>query len=182
MSILCWNCRGLGNPRVVQFLKDIIGQKKPNIVFLCETLCKKEKVEAVKRAIGFECCFVVDCIGHSDGVAMLWRYQEEASLLSYDISHVDMELNLGGHPKFRFTGSNGDPSRHLRPLSWEKLRNLATSSYLPWVVMGDLNNVLSNRDKKGRRPYSSWLINSFQEVVEECNLIDIDLIGYQFTW
>ena len=94
MSILCWNCRGLGNPRVIQFLKDIIGQKKPNIVFLCETLCKKERVEAVKRAIGFDGCFVVDCIRHSGGVAMLWRNHEEASLLRYDVSHADMEITL----------------------------------------------------------------------------------------
>lgn len=54
MSTLSWNCRGLGNPRVVQFLMDMIIQKKPKIIFLCETLCRKEKVDRVRNLIGFE--------------------------------------------------------------------------------------------------------------------------------
>uniref|UniRef100_A0A803PTF4 Uncharacterized protein n=1 Tax=Cannabis sativa TaxID=3483 RepID=A0A803PTF4_CANSA len=34
MSLLSWNCRRLGNPQVVQFLKEIVFQKKPNVIFL----------------------------------------------------------------------------------------------------------------------------------------------------
>ena len=45
-----------------------------------------------------------------------------------------------------------------------------------------MNNVLSHGDKRGGRPYPSWLIQGFQEAVNACGLIDLDLIGYPFTW
>lgn len=56
----------------------------------------------------------MDCRGHSGGVAMLWRFKEEASLLSYGSNHVDMELSMGGHPRFHLSGFYGEPNLHLR--------------------------------------------------------------------
>lgn len=47
------------NPRIVQFLNDLVCQKKPNIVFLCEMLCKEEKVEALRIKLDFEGCFLL---------------------------------------------------------------------------------------------------------------------------
>ena len=90
MSIIGWNCRGLGNPQTFQFIKDIVCQKKPNILFLCETMCKKDKIEWFRVALGFERCFVVDCAGHSGGVAMFWRYKEEVNLIHFGPSHIDL--------------------------------------------------------------------------------------------
>lgn len=37
-------------------------------------------------------------------------------------------------------------------------------------------------DKKGRVDHPSWLIDGFRNVVNECNLIDLPLVGYPFTW
>ncbi|XP_074323637.1 uncharacterized protein LOC141660542 [Apium graveolens] len=48
--------------------------------------------------------------------------------------------------------------------------------------MGDLNNVLSQQDKVGGAPYPSWLVEGFNEVVRKIGLIDLDLVGHQFTW
>ncbi|XP_062089159.1 uncharacterized protein LOC133795722 [Humulus lupulus] len=129
--------------------------------------------------MGFEGCFVVDYVGHSGGIAMLWKVGEEASLLSYGQNYVDMEVSLSGHPKFRLTGFYGEPNRSLRVESWSKIRQLARVSSLPWCLLGDLNNVLSNNDKRGGRPYPSWLINGFQETISDCSLIDMDLVGHR---
>ncbi|KAM1788659.1 hypothetical protein ACFX11_038915 [Malus domestica] len=37
MNALCWNCRGLGDSRVVQALLELIQHHRPLVVFLCET-------------------------------------------------------------------------------------------------------------------------------------------------
>uniref|UniRef100_A0A803NH35 Uncharacterized protein n=1 Tax=Cannabis sativa TaxID=3483 RepID=A0A803NH35_CANSA len=55
-------------------------------------------------------------------------------------------------------------------------------SSLPWCMLGDFNNVVSQADKRGGRPYPSWLVEGFQKALADCNLVDIDLCGYQFTW
>lgn len=45
-----------------------------------------------------------------------------------------------------------------------------------------MNNVIKQEDKKGGRPYPTWLLQGFQDVLEECELYDVKLTGYPFTW
>lgn len=45
-----------------------------------------------------------------------------------------------------------------------------------------VNNVVSQHDKKGGRPYPNWLIQGFKEVLSECALRDMDFAGYHYTW
>lgn len=45
-----------------------------------------------------------------------------------------------------------------------------------------MNNVLSQSDKKGGRPYPQRLLQGFQKVINDCELIDMNLCGYQYTW
>ncbi|CAN0899427.1 hypothetical protein LINGRAHAP2_LOCUS20266 [Linum grandiflorum] len=52
----------------------------------------------------------------------------------------------------------------------------------PWCIMGDFNELLSASDKKGRVKHPTDLFSGFQEVVVDCGLIDMPLLGYQFTW
>lgn len=45
-----------------------------------------------------------------------------------------------------------------------------------------MNNVLSQSDKRGGIPYPQHLLQVFKEVLDDCNLIDMNLPGYQCTW
>ncbi|XP_074347205.1 uncharacterized protein LOC141686039 [Apium graveolens] len=184
MSTISWNCRGLGTPWAVQFLKEIVLQKKPSFIFLCEILCKKDKVESIGNLLGFEGMVTVESQGHSGGVAFLWRNKEEASLRSLSKNHIDLDITIQGWQRFRLTGLYGEPDRAKRKKTWQLIRNLSTTSSLPWVLIGDMNNVLSQTDKKGGRMYPSWLIQGFKEVLEDCNLVDMELLGYPYlgTW
>lgn len=86
-------------------------QKKPSIIFLSETLCKKEKVENVRKKIRFEGTFVVNCQGQGGGLAMFWRNKEEITLQTYSNNHIDVVINIQGLPPFRLTGLYGEPNR-----------------------------------------------------------------------
>ncbi|XP_058784872.1 uncharacterized protein LOC131659735 [Vicia villosa] len=55
-------------------------------------------------------------------------------------------------------------------------------SNLPWCVIGDFNDLLSQQDKNGIHPHPNWLCSGFRQTVSDCNLSDISLEGYQFTW
>lgn len=71
MKTLSWNCRGVGFPRNIQFLCDVVRQEKPMLFFLCETLAKKSKMEWVQLKLGYQGMFVVDSVGRSGGIALL---------------------------------------------------------------------------------------------------------------
>jgi hypothetical protein len=49
-------------------------------------------------------------------------------------------------------------------------------------VIGDFNDLLSQEDKKGFLPHPNWLCTGFRNAVNDCDLTDIHLEGYPFTW
>ena len=182
MSIISWNCHGLGTPWAFQFLKEIVLQKKPNYVFLCETICKKETVEKARISLGFEGMITVEARGHSGGIALLWRHKDEVSLSSFNKNHIDVIVSTKEGIKYRLTGVYGEPDRSKREETWSLIRNLASDNTLPWCLIGDMNNVLSQNDKRGGRPYPHRLLQGFQDVLNDCELTDMHLCGYQYTW
>jgi hypothetical protein len=57
-------------------------------------------------------------------------------------------------------------------------RNITTG----WLVAGDLNDVMSQDEKKGGVPVSSRRCNIFLDNINACNLIDLGAVGLKFTW
>lgn len=68
MKIMIWNCRGLGNPRAIPILIELLRAHRPDVVFLFETLVCSARIEVIKARIGFESFFYVNCNGHNGGV------------------------------------------------------------------------------------------------------------------
>ncbi|XP_060972201.1 uncharacterized protein LOC133038159 [Cannabis sativa] len=133
-------------------------------------------------AIGFEGSFTFGSQGHSGGLAVLWRNKEEVELKTFSTHHIDMIITVPEWPQFRLTGVYGEPNRSKRKLTWKLISDLAKLSNLPWCLIGDMNNVTCQSDKRGGRPYPTWLIEGFQSVLTSCGLIDMEMEGYKFTW
>ncbi|XP_031092171.1 uncharacterized protein LOC115996872 [Ipomoea triloba] len=183
MSLLSWNCRGLGNPTAVRVLADLVRAKRPRVVFLMETFVDKSRMEEVKVQIGYENMFVVDVVGHKGGLALLWMSSIDLDITAYSNNHIDAVLAMDiGRPSFRFTGYYGFPERQRRRDSWNMLRTLAAQSTLPWVVMGDFNDLLHHSDKRGRVPHPEWLLAGFRETIADCSIHEFPFEGHQFTW
>ena len=53
MSLLVWNCRGLGNLCIEDQLANFAWAKDPSVVFLAETWTDKVRLEQVQRRIQF---------------------------------------------------------------------------------------------------------------------------------
>ena len=109
MSILSWNCHGLGHPRIVQVLVDLVRTKKPCFVFLIETLCNKHRLEHIKMKIGFHGLLVVDRVGRGGGLAFLWNSACVVNLLSYSQNYIDTEVEVANLGRWRLTGFYGFP-------------------------------------------------------------------------
>ncbi|XP_031120574.1 uncharacterized protein LOC116023707 [Ipomoea triloba] len=132
--------------------------------------------------MGFEGLFYVDSVGLSGGLALFWRRNNTARLLSFSKNHVDIEVTMTGLGEWRMTGFYGFPERGRRSASWDLLRTLADRSTLPWVVLGDFNDLLFQYEKRGGNPHPESLLRGFGEVVDDCGLIQLPMRGYQFTW
>ena len=53
MRALGWNCRGICNASMVRAFRAQNRGHKPDIIFLCETKANGERMDYVKRRVGF---------------------------------------------------------------------------------------------------------------------------------
>ncbi|KAL8106853.1 hypothetical protein AgCh_023591 [Apium graveolens] len=172
----------MGSPWKVRFLQDVIRQDRPSVIFLCETLSSKVQMERVRLKIKFQGMLMVEAQGRSGGLALFWKENDQVKLLSLSQNHIDVEITIRGMLTWRLTGFYGEPNQNQRRRTWDLLRHLARDSNLPWVTMGDMNNIVSQLDKRGGTAYPQKLIDGFNAVLEETGLQDMELYGHQFTW
>ncbi|KAK2655391.1 hypothetical protein Ddye_008443 [Dipteronia dyeriana] len=98
MKIVSWNVWGLGNPRTFMALRKVLKKHSPSLVFLSETKLRGRKVISLKRQLGFEGCFQVDCVGRSGGLLLLWKEEWVVSMLSFSLGHIDAWICEGCGP------------------------------------------------------------------------------------
>uniref|UniRef100_A0A803PEU0 CCHC-type domain-containing protein n=1 Tax=Cannabis sativa TaxID=3483 RepID=A0A803PEU0_CANSA len=140
------------------------------------------KLEKLRVAVGFDGLYSVDARGHGGGVAMLWHNNEDVQLLSYSFHHIDIQISEVASSPWRLTGLYGEPNRAVRHKTWDLLRSLKPESSLPWCIIGDLNNTTSHADKRGGNKYPQLLVDGFNQALSDCDLVDMELIGYPYTW
>ncbi|CAM8934187.1 unnamed protein product [Rhodiola kirilowii] len=180
MRIFSWNYRGLARPWTVRALVDAIRVFHPRVVCLMETKKGNDGWDRLKMKLGFRNSFTVSCRGKSGGLAVLWADDVNLSICNFSRWHVDMVV-MDNSP-FRLTLFYGDPVTTKRKFSWDLLRRLRGLMNLPWVVLGDFNEVLSNEEIKGLKLRHNWQMNNFKEALGDCGLSDLGFRGFPFTF
>ncbi|KAF5464617.1 hypothetical protein F2P56_014683, partial [Juglans regia] len=127
--------------------------------------------------------FVVDSIGKSGRLAMLWKTEVNAQLLSYSNSHISLTIFPGssGQP-WRLSGFYGNPATDKRKASWSLLKMLKPEPPMAWLCMRDFNEILSNDEKYGVVTRSFSQMECFRLAIDECDLSDLGYTGSKYTW
>ena len=53
---------------------------------------------------------------------------------------------------------------------------------MPWVCIGDFNEILSSDEKSGGVPKPLGPMQEFQNTLLHCDLDDLGYHGYRYTW
>ncbi|KAK8616824.1 hypothetical protein V6N13_116794 [Hibiscus sabdariffa] len=106
------------------------------------------------------------------GLLLLWKEGIDVSLLSFSKSHIDVEIEVDS-VKTRFTGMYGSFDRPRKHLDWELIDRLKTESQLPWLLGGDLNDILCSNEKAGGRRKPRVEMDAFRDALERNGLWDI---------
>ena len=75
-------------------------------------------------------------------------------------------------------------SPHLaeRKIFWANLSQVALLHNLPWLLLGDFNEILCGNDKlRGRQINLNGALN-FKSCLDDCNFLDLGFSGPKFTW
>jgi hypothetical protein len=62
------------------------------------------------------------------------------------------------------------------------MRSIRGDLTVPWLVMGDFNEILYNSEKEEGRPRSQRQLQAFHDVLSECELNDMGYSGDLYTW
>ncbi|KAL4363826.1 hypothetical protein GQ457_04G030920 [Hibiscus cannabinus] len=175
MKILNWNVCGLGKLRAVRRLKNKLRDVCPQLLFLIETKLSKVRMESAIRKCGFQCGFDVAAVGSRGGLSLGWSSDVNVSIRSFSQFHIDADITeVSSSSTWRFTGFYGNPVESLRHHSWDLLRQLGIDQSLPWVVMGDFNEILLASEKKGGLVHSERNMEAFRSALSDCDLSDLD--------
>jgi hypothetical protein len=80
MSIMAWNCRGLGFDATVGELRFLVKKFRPALLFLSETKMWDKKAKGFMWSLGYSGSFAVSCEGRGGGLALFWRQPYTVSL------------------------------------------------------------------------------------------------------
>ena len=114
MTTLSWNYHGLGNPRTVRTLRDLVNRFKPTFIFLMQVKIGRSKVERVKHQLQYEGLFVVEGINSGGGLALLWKEKDSARLISFSKIFIDVSVHVQNMPVWRLTGFYGLPKKNKK--------------------------------------------------------------------
>jgi hypothetical protein len=119
------------------------------VFFLSETHLGKAKAENLKRRLGCDHYIIHESDGRSGGLLTLWRKEVVIQLNGVSKYFIDVVVRDGD--EWRLIGVYGESSWDHKDQTWGALRSLHGSSSLPWLALGDFNEILFHHEKEGGR-------------------------------
>ncbi|KAI9117359.1 hypothetical protein K1719_011525 [Acacia pycnantha] len=100
--------------------------------------------------LGFDDYAFVPSIGRSGGLIMAWKSNRaDVQVLQTDRQFIHIRCSLVGTTEFLLTAVYAIPNSALKALLWQELSRLSSLISLPWVVIGDLNDILQSTERTG---------------------------------
>jgi hypothetical protein len=97
------------------------GEEAPVFVFNGNKT-ETEEYAIVRNKLGFEGMLVVDPLGQSGGLALLWQEANEVNIQNYSLRHISAIITTAeSDSSWRLTGFYGHPDRAHREESWKLL-------------------------------------------------------------
>lgn len=182
MSCLSWNCHSLGNPATVKELREIAKNFAPSVLCVVETQVHKSLVEILKSTLGYDNSFAVSSAGRSGGIGIFWNNSLRVQILPFSQYHIDVIVEENGADPWRLTCVYGEAQVQERHKTWDMIKSIKATSSLPWLCIGDFNEVLHRSEHVGAQERSWAQIAGFREMVDVCELYDLGFQGRSWTF
>ena len=113
-----------------------------------ETKSKVKRMERIKNRVGFANGLIMPSRGKSGGVALFWTHEINLEIKNFSGNHIDAFVREADNSSiWRITGFYGHLETHKMYESWCLLSFLHSQYQLPWLCLGDFNEILSMHEK-----------------------------------
>lgn len=135
ITIIVWNCRGMGSSLVVRTLADEVKAKDPLMIFLAKTKTGDSRMKGSQNKLEYRQGITIPSDGKSRGLAMMWKEGLDIRFRSCSNSHINVEVHESSAPTpWRATGFYGHPDAYKCFISWKLLEFLKNQYTMSWIV------------------------------------------------
>lgn len=165
-------------------LADLLRDQKPEILVLLETKVNGTVADEISSHVKFDRMYRMDGDGRRGGIWIFW----DPIYVKLDVVHatpqaVHVVIQVLPLPfTWLFTAVYASPTRALRNQFWQELSNISISPNTPWLVAGDFNEILSQEEKHGGRPFNPSKAIYLQNFIQQQQLFDLVFSGSKYTW
>lgn len=184
MNIISWNCRGIGQKGFVPLIKDVSKEYDTSLIFLLEVHASGERVRKFARRTGSDGFFIIDSDDQAGGIIALWRTTFwRVDVLKHSNQFLHLKVGWGREASWCLTAVYGKPQLQARRVLWDELREIHLGMDNSWAIVGDFNAILAANERSGGSNNQNLRgMLDFQELVNDCDLVDAGYQGCPFTW
>ena len=95
MSLIVWNCRGLGNLITEKELGEIARVKDRSVMFIAVTWTDKDRLKTIKNRLQFNHMFMVPRIHRGGGLVLFWKDSTKLNVETSSKNHIDCIIGRG---------------------------------------------------------------------------------------
>ena len=122
----------------------------------------------------------------SDGlVGGIWLFWNPTSI-SINILHLESQLIhckiLQDTKELQATFAYVQPFTDKKIEFWNQAEAISRTAQGPWILMGDLNDIVFEFERAPQRNGSGTRSQQFREYIQACDLIDMEASGCKYTW
>lgn len=133
-----------------------------------ETKAKDSYVKNLKAKLHLDNVHIVSRHNTGGGLALFWSKDINLHVLDSSTSHIDAVVNPGVDDVWRITGFYGNPVTANWEHSWALLKHLCLKLDLPWICVGDFNEIVRAEEKLGGARRRERQMTDFRDALDYC--------------
>ncbi|XP_028124116.1 uncharacterized protein LOC114321174 [Camellia sinensis] len=146
-----------------------------------ETKNQRSVLECLRRRLRFTNSSYVDPVGIVGGLALWWTDEIVIDVCSRNQNLFRCVLSHHGI-SWLATFIHAPPREQLRNLFWDSILTIASENQFSWLCLGDFNEIGAFWEKTGGAGPIARRVLGFQQLLQECALMDLEFKGHGFTW
>ncbi|CAN1246044.1 LINE-1 retrotransposable element ORF2 protein [Linum grandiflorum] len=185
MSLLAWNCRGIGGSLVNETLHNVTNQHRPSFLFLSETKSTSANVVSLFHGLRFPPTnnVIIDCDSeNAGGIALTWSSDFTVTVLAATSTYIIVKTMFPDNIFVLLVCVYLPCDRIARHQHFSELSSFIQNQPFPIICFGDFNVVTSIDEKQGGLSINPSTVSRFRTFILDLGLYDPGYVGPSFTW
>ena len=157
---------------------------RPSIMVITETRVGDERAEKIIDGLPFDGFITTNTIGYVVGLWILCNKEDaDFPLLANMEQEIHATLKVhASNLSWLFSAIYASPGLAERQILWSNIEEVGRLHSIPWLMIGDFNEVLCSKDKFGGNQVNMNRAIEFKACLDSCSFVDLGFAGPKYTW